>query len=277
MKLSTYIVILITVFSMQYSMAQEKNHPWLTDKLIVGGGVYFPVKTVKIKVNGSVATPLEDNNFDFGESFGFDDSQATLSLNAEWRFSKNWKISSQYFSIDNAKKAELKEDIEWEDYIFKKGSFVRGGFSIDMYRIFFGRNISTGQKHELGAGLGVHLMDVGAFIDGKAYINDQEVGDKLVKADVIAPLPNVGAWYYYAPFKNLIFTAKLDWFGISIDEFSGSLWNISPGVNYQLFNRLGIGLNYRFFEVSARVDKEDWDGRFGMSFSGPLLSISTNF
>ncbi|MCO4822542.1 MAG: hypothetical protein KC469_10775 [Flavobacteriaceae bacterium] len=95
-------------------------------------------------------------------------------------------------------------------------------------------------------------MNVQGSKGGAAYINDIVLGDKEVRAKVLAPLPNLGIWYYVAPFKNLVFMAKLDWFSLLICGYSGRLWNVSLGVNYQILNKLGIGLNYRFLTLLTK-------------------------
>ncbi len=278
MRLKIYTAFFLMIPLMVFTQLDHKNHPFLTDKLVFGAGIYIPKKTVDFQVNGSIETHYNTNtNQDFSESIGLDDSQLTLNLMAFFRFSKHWKLAGQYFSVDNSKKAVLQEDIQWNDYTFKKGSSIHGGFNIDMYRIFVGRTISSGQIHELGAGIGVHLLDVSAFIKGTAYINDQAFKNHKESASVVAPLPNVGVWYYLAPFKNFIVMANIDWFALSINQYNGSLWNINGGINYQILNKLGVGLSYRFFDVGAGVNQSDWDGRFDMSFSGPLITLTTNF
>lgn len=275
MKILKIILFLFCYTVAINAQSVDKNHPILTDKFTIAAGVYFPVKTVSFDVNGS--TGNDNRNVDFGESIGFDSSQATFSIEGDWRFSPHWKLGVEYYSIDNTRRAELTKDVDWGDYTFKNGTFVQAGFSLDLYRVFFGRIISQGQKHEFGAGIGVHLMDVEGRLEGAAYINDEVIGDQIVKAQVLAPLPNIGIWYYLAPIKNLAFIAKVDWFSISVGEYSGSLWNVSPGLNYQILNKLGIGVNYRFFDVTAKVNKSDWDGQFSMTFSGPVVSLTTNF
>ncbi|MGY8933809.1 MAG: hypothetical protein ACKVIM_06500 [Flavobacteriales bacterium] len=36
-----------------------------------------------------------------------------------------------------------------------------------------------------------------------------------------APLPKLGAWYFYAPNPKWLLTTRVDWFAISIEEYSG--------------------------------------------------------
>lgn len=96
------------------------------------------------------------------------------------------------------------------------------------------------------------------------------------------PLPNIALWYYYyyyyyAPTEKWAFTARFDWFGISIDEFSGSLWDFGPRVNYQIIKNLGVAVDYRYFKINADVKKDYWKGEADLSFSGPSLTIIGNF
>jgi len=64
---------------------------------------------------------------------------------------------------------------------------------------------------------------------------------------------------------------------LTIDEYSGDLWNISPRVKFQIIESFGVGLDYRIFALNAKVDAESRNGKFDMSFSGPLISLHANF
>ncbi len=263
-----------------YSQNTDAKNPILTDKFLVSAGIYTPIKDVEVSVEGSIPTAdIIDKDLDFDEGFKLEDFETTLTIDFMWRFSRSnkWSLRVEYFKISNTEKAVLTEDVEWEDLIFKEGTSVKGGFGIALYKIFFGRTISTGDKHEFGGGLGVHALDVSAFIEGNAQINEDEFDFERSEVSIVAPLPNIGFWYFYAPTEKWSFTAKLDWFGIKIGDVGGSLWNLSPGVNYNIFKNIGLGLNYKFFRVDVDVDKDDWKGGFAMSFSGPAFTINGYF
>tara|TARA_R110000787_G_scaffold279936_1_gene390357 strand:- start:24149 stop:24931 length:783 start_codon:yes stop_codon:yes gene_type:complete len=248
----------------------------LTDKFTINAGVFIPTKNVNIQADGNIPTDLEEE-IEFDEKFGLSDFQATFSLNFMWRFAKKWTLNAEYFAISNNESALLTNDVEWNDLTFKEGTSVNGGFGISVYKIFFGRLISTGDKHELGGGLGVHLLDVNAFLEGNVIVNDDQIIFKRSQVSVVAPLPNIGFWYIYAPTQKLSFDARVDWFGIKIGDFGGSLWNVSPGVNYQFFKNIGLSAHYKFIRVDVDVDKDNWKGNFNMSFSGPEITFFTNF
>lgn len=269
------IIVILVLFSWQNTFTQinQIDNPILTEKVRVKIGMYFPSETIRISADGN--TP--NLNIDFQEAFDLNNNETTLFLNFFWRFSNKWLLFTEYFAVKNAKKIALEEDINWKDFTFKKGSNVKGGYGLDLYRIFVGRVISKGEKHDFGAGIGVHAMQANAFIQGNAYINDEDFGFKNSTVSTTIPLPNIGMWYFYAPHSKWSVIGRLDWFALSIGEYSGSLWNLGPSISYQITKNFSLAAGYRFFKASAKVDKPEWDGKFSMTFKGPLVSIVGSF
>jgi len=260
--------------SFLFSQEDQEKHSILTDKYQFGIGIFYPSKSIDIGVDGSEP---DDGDIEFGKAFGFDNSELTFFLGFDWRFSEKWKLSFEYFGLKNSGSRVLEEDIEWEDLIFNEGTNVKAGIGFNLYRIYVGRTFSRGQKHEFGGGLGVHAMNVKASIEGDALTSEGNHSFEKSKKSITIPLPNLGLWYYYAPTTKWAFTARLDVFAISIGDFSGSLWDITPGVQYQLFNNVGLALNYRYIKIGAKFDTADWKGDVDIIFQGPSFTITGNF
>ncbi len=289
MKKLLYFIICFVLFSNPlFSQEEEKldegeekstqdvaKHPLLADKFWIEAGVYFPTKSIKIGANAS----LPEDEIDFNETFGIDDSQTTYLFNFEWRWNKNWRLTAETFAVNNSSRATLKKDLVFNEITFQEGTNVGAGFNFSLYRVFVGRLISSGQKHSLGAGLGVHALDVGAFVEGEIKSDNPDLNGSFRRSGVnaLVPLPNIGAWYHWAPTEKWAFIARVDWFGISIDQYSGGLWDLAPGVRYQFIKNFGIGLDYRFFLLNAKVDNDNWKGKFDMDFSGPSITLHGNF
>ncbi|RXP45588.1 hypothetical protein EC396_15375 [Lutibacter sp. HS1-25] len=260
-------------------MAQEKNeftkNPILTSKFQIGVGLFIPTQKVKFELNGS----SENQEIEFGESFDFNNNSLRPQFYLDWRFAKKWKLSAEYFNASYNKNLELEEDIVINngEYTFKKGSNVKLGYKFNLYRVFVGTFISSGLKHELGAGLGFHITNIGPFIEGNIIVNNNDNEFKSASISVTAPLPNLALWYHFAPTEKWSFSARLDWFGITINEYSGSLWDVGPCVRYQFSKNFAAALDYRYFKINANVDQKVWNGSFAMSFSGPTLSLHTTF
>lgn len=251
---------------------EQEKHPILSDKFYIETGVFVPQKDLKFGADGDI-----NEDIDFGRTFNFNDNQATFFFNGEWRWNKKWRLTGEYFAVNNAARATLPEDIVLDDITFEAGTFVRGGVEFALFRVFVGRTISSGPKHSLGAGLGVHMVNIGAFLEGEVLTDQGDKEFRAPRTSFLIPLPNIGAWYHWAPTQKWAFSARLDYFGITIDKYSGGLLNVAPSVKYQIIKNLGLGLDYRFFFVNARVEDELWQGEFDMNFSGPLFTVHANF
>ncbi len=278
-KIFTFVICFI-IISNHFAFAQEEKeneankHPILTSKFQLGAGLFIPTQSLKFSLDAAA----NNQEIDFGKTFDFNNSAGRPQVAFDWRFAKKWKVSAEYFNANYSEKAELEEDIEIGDgdYTFKSGSFVKIGYKINLYRIYVGRIISSGLKHELGGGLGIHLLDMGPFIEVDIKANGNDLEFKRAAVSLTAPLPNIALWYYYAPTEKWAFTARLDWFGLSVDEYSGSLWDFGPSVRYQIIKNLGIALDYRYFKVNANVNKDLWNGSVDLSFKGPTITLIGN-
>lgn len=251
----------------------KNKHPLLSDKFVINTGLYFPSKTLKIRADGS----SENDEVEFNKAFDLDQNEMTFAANVHWRFSKKWHLGVEYFGVKNNNSKTIEDEIKWDDVIYPVGVDVELETSLNMFRVYFGRVISKGQKHELGAGLGAHLMDIKTSLAGEVYVDESNKVFERHTVSVIAPLPNIGFWYIYTPSEKWALTARIDWFGIEIEDYSGSLWNIAPGIKYQAFKHIGLGLNYRYFSTKFDVDSDKWGGGLNIIYHGPLVTVSANF
>lgn len=277
MKHTLVIILLFTSFSLFSQNDFQRNH-LLKDRFLIEAGIFSPLKQVKLGAEGNL-TPDYTDDIDFSKSFKMEGIQNTLNLTFMWRFTRNrkWLFIGDYFKIGNENEAVLKEDIQWNDLIFKKGTGVKGGFGMSVYKIFFGHTICTGEKYEFGGGLGIHGLQTYAFIEGKALVNEDEYKYEKSKVSIVLPLPNVGLWYLYAPTEKLALVAHVNWFGIKIDNKTAVLWDISPGIRYQPFKKVGFTFHYKYLKLGADVNNKSWRGNFHMIFHGPSLMVSASF
>ena len=274
MKKSIIIILLLIIVYTQNLIAQAdvNKHSILTSKFKLGLGMYIPTESVQFKTDGN----SENQGIQFDETFDFNNNHITPDINFDWRFSKNWKLAAEFFDIKYDTTAVLENDIKAGDYLFNKGSSVSIGYKINMYRVYLGRIISRGFKHELGAGIGLHVLDLEPFIKGNVIVNGSDNEFRIANVSATAPLPNIALWYYFAPTEKWAFTAHVDWFGLIVDQYSGSLWDVSPRVHYQIIKNLGVAVDYRFFDVWVKVSEKNWNGSVNLSLSGPTITFIGN-
>lgn len=255
------------------SLCAQEYHPYLTDTFHVSGGAYISKSDFKFRADGTIP----GDEIDFDEALGVDDSHTTPSLTFRWNFGEKWSFWGQGWKTDSSGTAILTEDVNWEDLTFREGSNVTAGVDTSIARLFFGRKFHTGPQHEFGAGLGLHWIKISAYIEGEAFIDDETSGFQRGSVDASAPLPNIGAWFYYSPASRWLLKARVDWLSANIGDYSGGLWNVSAGVNFQFTEHFGLELDYQFFQLNVDVDDSDWNGSAKASTSGPFVALTASW
>jgi hypothetical protein len=272
-RLAILLLLLLACPLTAVAQSTDERHPWLTDDFTMSMGTFLTDKKVKISVNGSV--PGED--IDFNEGAAVTSNDSTFSGVFRWRFGEKWSVAGQYWDSSDSSFVTLTEDIGWGDYTLKEGSNIGAGVELTVARVFFGRSFHTGARHEFGLGAGLHWLQFGAFIEGEFFINDESTGFRREAVSADAPLPNIGGWYWHAFSPRWMLTTRVDWLGVTVGEYSGSLWNANAGINFQAWRHVGLGLSYQYFALDVDIDKSDWNGGADLTYKGPFISLNVNW
>ncbi len=276
-KLFLFIFLLLSVFPMwsQEDDDDKKVNPLSEDRFLIEAGVFGVDRNFLLGADGE----SDNGEINFSEVFNLTNNEATPFFHGSWRFSRNkkWTVSLEGFGINAGNRLTLPQDVDWEDITFEKGTFVRVGVSFALLRLYFSRQILKRENHRLDVGLGFHIIDIGAFIEGEVKTSEGDLTFEKRGVNGIVPLPNIGVGYMWTPHHRWMLGARLDWFGITVDKYSGSLWDVSPRAKFQIIPNFGVGLDYKFYVLNAKVSTENWNGGFDMRFQGPLLTLHGNF
>ena len=95
-------LLLVAILTPLNIWAQDDEvHPILSDRFYAEAGVFIPQKDIKFGADGDI-----NDDIDFGQTFDFNDNQATFFFNGEWRWNKKWRLTGEYFAVNN--KVQLK-------------------------------------------------------------------------------------------------------------------------------------------------------------------------
>ena len=258
-------------------VAQDSDyHPNLSDNFIFTAGAFWSDNAFKLSAEG---TEPDRDDIDFGNSVGVDESNMIANVQLRWKFGKNrkWSLWGQYFSNNATGDATLKKDVDWDDIVFREGTFVEGGVKLAVTRVFVGRSFVKNEQHDFGVGLGVHNLDISAFIGGEILADDETTGYQRGSVSGSQILPNLGTWYNFSPAKKWLIHGRLDWISANIGDYDGTMWNTNVGVNFQAWRHVGFDLSYQYFNLNLNVDQSDWRGGVDMSYSGPVVSVTANW
>ena len=175
MNFRSYLLLLLLtpLISLGQKDSISENNSFLTDRFMIKAGIFIPSRNVAVGADGS----SPNDEIDFDETFGFTDNESTFFLQFDWKFSRNkkWILSGEFFSVNNGNRATLPRDVEFQDIIFEEGSFVRAGIEFGLYRLLVSYSIVQKPKHLFGVGLGSHLFNVAAFIEGDVRTSEGDL------------------------------------------------------------------------------------------------------
>jgi len=267
---------LLTSFSSTIAAQDSAYHPALSDNFVFTVGAFRSDNSFKISAEG---VEIDNDDIDFGNSVGVDKSNTIANVQLRWKFGRErkWSIWGQYFSNDATGDATLKEDVDWQDITFREGTFVEGGVKLEVIRLFLGRSFVKNDQHDFGAGVGIHNLDISAYVGGEILINDETTEYQSADASGSQILPNVGTWYSFSPASRWLIHGRVDWISANIGDYDGTMWNTNVGVNFQAWRHVGFDLSYQYFNLDLEVDKGDWRGGVDMIYSGPVLAVTVNW
>jgi len=257
--------------------AEEAAHPKLAARVYLDVGAYRPGIDTKLRVDraggqGTVIS-LEDD-------LDYDDSEVLPYGMVNLRLGERWRIEGEYFALDRDKTRVIDREIQIGDSVFPLNETVRSHFDTDIYRLSVGYSFLKWPSSEAGVALGVHVtsFDLGISTEG-TIIRVSEA------AETFAPLPTLGLYGYHAFSPRWLVQGRADLFSLDYDDYSGSLVNISLGLEYQLAKHVGIGAGYRYVDLELTSEKtlpvvsasDDFRGEFNYHYSGPTLYMSLSY
>ena len=267
----TYFALIVAILLSGPALAQDV-HPAMESRWWVNAGTYLATRNFEASASGAVAGQTRE--FDFEGSLGLDDEPSLIMGELGWQFGKSWGTTLQYFRSSRNARRTLEETFEWQGNTYDVGAQLEAGTRMEITRIFFSRRFRDGGPHSLRLGAGVHWLELSAEVAGQARIDDQSTEFRRSAAVASLPVPNIGAWYRYSPSDRWLLSARLDWLSASIDDYSGDIWNGSAGINFRLWDHVGVGASYQYFQLAGRLKEDKWRGEVTTTFTGPYLYVS---
>jgi len=257
------LAVVALVAAIVQPVAAQDTHPYFKKSLSLSAGAFRPSidLSASYEANGVAGTEV-----DFVRDVGLDDTQTLPWVKASVRLGDRWLIEGEWFRLSNDGSKRLDKTIEWGGVSFPIDTTVTGEFKVDQYRLGVGYSLLRGADHEAGLALGVHGYDL------QATLSADGVG--AVRASQVFPLPTIGAYVNYAFTANILARARVDWFGLTYNDISGSFWNAGASVEYTLPMGFGVGIGYRYIDFNVDSNKADWRGDANFKFSGPTLYVS---
>jgi opacity protein-like surface antigen len=69
----------------------------------------------------------------------------------------------------------------------------------------------------------------------------------------------------------------VDWFSASVGDYSGGLWDVAVGAQFQISDHFGVGAEYGYFDLDGKIKDTNWNGKAEISTTGPQLFFTANW
>jgi len=130
---------------------------------------------------------------------------------------------------------------------------------------------------DTGIGLGVHVVDLDTSLTATIRVGDRETELVTGSLDTLAPLPNVLAYVSWKFKPKWMLIARLGYFTLDYDKYSGDMTNAHAMVSYSISPRWGLGASYQFVDLDLDVERTDYTEVYDIDFAGPMVFARFRF
>ncbi len=235
----------------------DERDPW--EKWSISGGAFVADLDNTIRIGG----PGVGVEFDLEEALGLKNSQSVFRFDGNYRFGNNnrHRFDFTWFDLSRDATRTLQEEIEVDGIVYPIGTTIDSEFDLAFYNVRYAYSFIKDNRIDFAGSLGLHITQVGLYIDDSAGILGAG-GDS-----VTAPLPVIGARLDVALTEKWYVRSSLEALYLSFDDFSGSLTDIMVAGEYRAWEHFAIGLGFN--AVNLKLENDD---SMGLGFTGNIES-----
>jgi len=203
--------------------------------------------------NADTVARLDANNapvgayIDFHDTLGGERTATVVRLDGLYRFNERHGLGFAWYDVKLAGSRVLDKEIKWGDQTFPVNAQVDSDLKFEVVKLNYQYSLFHNEKAELGASVGLHVMDISANVSSSG--SNQSQGQS-----VTAPLPVWGLYasYNFTPRFSTYYTYQL--FNINYeDKVIGGLQDFLLGLEYRLFRNFALGVAYNRFALHLKI------------------------
>jgi hypothetical protein len=248
----------------------------LDDGWDISLGTFIVNQNTEVRLDGTVeGERVPGTKVDWEQNFG--DSNATrVRLDGYWRFAERHKIRAMWFNASRDGSKTIDKEIEWGGETFPISTKIKGESKFNIIELAYEYAFMRRDNYELTGTAGIHYTDLSLSLS--ADVNDGEITRNVKKEGSVGlPLPVFGGHFLWRMGGDFWLDTSAQWFGLSIDEYSGSIWDLKLDALWQPNKWVGIGVGYNVFKIDVNANTDKFDGNLNWEYSGPRAFYSIHF
>ena len=209
---------------------------------------------------------------DLEEVLGLDTSSTVFRLDGFWRFSDNLRHRADlsWFSLNREGETALGQSIVIDGITYPVGTYVETTLNMDIYKAAYSYSFLQDDRIDIAVGIGLYIMPIEFKLSASGLLTS------TVAESITAPLPVFGLRADFSLTPKWILRTRADVFYLEYEQFKGSIYSTSLGIEYKAFKHVGFGLATDIFNLAVEAEGEDYPeinffGKFEYRYLGAML------
>lgn len=226
----------------------------VADHFNIRGGVLFAEHGTVARVDSE--TLGLGTLVDLENDLGLEATTRNVRFDGTLRLGRRHQLRAGYIRLDRGGSVQLQRQIQWGDEVFSVDAGVTSTVGLTLLPANYRFAVVKSDRVDLGLSAGVFAMFAEASIAAPSVaVNESEA--------LNFPLPVFGADIEIALAPRLFLLGGGEYFGITIQDVSGSWRELRAALEYYPLPHLGVGAAYRYVRLEI-----DGTSALGLSLSG---------
>ncbi|HTP39410.1 MAG TPA: hypothetical protein VMI92_07515 [Steroidobacteraceae bacterium] len=212
-------------------------------------------------ITNPVGTPFSLEN-----DFGMSDKSQRLGVEIVIRMRERNKLRVNMLDVKREGTATITGDFTYGNTDFQTGDLVYSRFDWRQMDFTWTDSFLQGRSYELGAGLGLHLVQA----DAQATAPARNAREHFDGAGPFVTVAVDGTWRFTNRFS---FSARGQYMHLAINDITGTLGIYHADLQFRWRPNLAIGLGYESSHTQLIVKNQNPSGLLQMNMRGPELFL----
>lgn len=214
--------------------------------------------------------PLSGTALSGSHDLGFKSTENDGMAELMFRLRDRNRITADFLELDQAGTTTLTRPIVFGDQVFSPGDTVSSSLQWRVMGLTWSYAIIQNDRFELGAGLGVHLMDmdVRGTVPARFATYEASIAGALPTPDLESALRIT---------RRISVTARAQYLKAALNGTSGVLGEFHADAQFRLVPNLALGVGYSQIRLDLNSVTESNPGRVNIRVRGPELFVRASF
>lgn len=241
----------------------------ITDHFYMRIGDFIATNTTRLRIDPT-GMPYGGTPLSAESDLGLPRKENQARFELMFRLRERNKLRVDYFQLNRSGDKTLSQPIVFGNQIFAASDEVITELDWRMMGFTYTRSFVYTDRFELGAGLGVHLLDADARGSVPATLQNHETSAAIG----VPTLALDGVWRIS---RRWALTARGQYLRATFSGSSGSLGDYHADIQYRWAPPFAVGVGYSIIRASYDAPSQSNPASFALSVQGPEVFARVSF